>query len=381
MGIGKKKWGKTLLATSLSLGLASSSLFAGTMDAKAQTALDEVVKGKQTHSNSSLDLGIVNEDRLLESLIKQGVVSKNASTKQKQAALGHYLEIKGKESSNQLGKDPIAAKVKAADAKKQKKFKDHKGKKKDGPKIKDPKPVKEKKYKGDVRKDKVLVLAVEYSDFAHNNIKPSETDNYYSDYPLSHYEDMIFGDKGVKGPNGEKFVSMKQFYEQQSGGTYSVQGKAYGWLKVPGTAAFYGADATTGHDNVAPGGSKQLVVDTYNAALAAGIPLEDYDLEDPHDLDGDGNVLEPDGLVDHLMIIHSGVGQEAGGGSLGNDAIWSHRSAKFIDNDGLGQGKPGFYDYTMMPEDGATGVFAHEYGHDLGFRMSMTLFILELVKL
>ena len=37
------------------------------------------------------------------------------------------------------------------------------------------------------------------------------------------------------------------------------------------------------------------------------------------------NYLEPDGLVDHLMVIHSGVGEEAGGGSLGSDAIWSHR--------------------------------------------------------
>ncbi len=127
------------------------------------------------------------------------------------------------------------------------------------------------------------------------------------------------------------------------------------------------ADRTSGgHDNVAPGGSKQLVRDTYKAALAAGVPLENYDFEDPHDLDGDGNVLEKDGLVDHLMIIHSGVGQEAGGGSLGDNAIWSHRSASFYDLDGLGAGKPGFYDYTMMPEDGATGVFAHEYGHDLG---------------
>ena len=25
------------------------------------------------------------------------------------------------------------------------------------------------------------------------------------------------------------------------------------------------------------------------------------------------------------MIIHAGVGQEAGGGKLGDDAIWSHR--------------------------------------------------------
>jgi immune inhibitor A len=71
--------------------------------------------------------------------------------------------------------------------------------------------------------------------------------------------------------------------------------------------------ATGGHDNVNPGGAKQLVIDTYKAALAAGIPLQDYDLEEPHDLDGDSNFWEPDGLVDHLQIIHSGMGQKAGG--------------------------------------------------------------------
>jgi immune inhibitor A len=372
MGIGKNKWGKTLLATSLSLGLASSSLFAGTIDAKAQTALDEVLKGKHNHSHSGLDLAIVNEDRLLESLIKRGVISKDASAKQKEAALHEYLEVKGKNTESN-GNDPLASKAKASQAEKQQQFKEFNNGLLNGDGNKyghlkgNPKPVEETPYDGDVRKDKVLVLAVEYSDFEHNNIQPGETDNYYSDYPLEHYEDMIFGDEGVKGPNGEDLVSMKQFYEQQSGGTYSVQGNAYGWLKVPGTAEFYGADRSTGHDNVTPGGSKQLVVDTYAAAKAAGVPLEDYDLEDPHDLDGDGNVLEPDGLVDHLMIIHAGMGQEAGGGSLGDNAIWSHRSAKFFDPDGLGKGLPGFYDYTMMPEDGAVGVFAHEYGHDLGY--------------
>jgi immune inhibitor A len=372
--LGKKNtWGKTLLATSLSLGLASSSLFAGSMDVKAQTALDEVVKGKHNHSHSSLDIAIVNEDRLLESLIKRGVVSENASAKQKEEALHEYLELKGKETEAK-GNDPLASKAKASEAERQQKFKDFnngllngKGKK-NGHLKGNPDPVKESGYTGFVRKDKVLVLNVEYSDVPHNTIKEGETDNYYKDYNLGHYEDMIFGSNGVKGPNGEDFVSMKQFYEQQSGGSYTVEGKAYGWLKVPGTAAFYGADkGDGGHDNVTPGGSKQLVKDALIAAKAAGVPLQDYDQEDIHDLDGDGNLREPDGLVDHLMIIHAGMGQEAGGGSLGDNAIWSHRSATFYDPDGLGMGLPGFYDYTMMPEDGATGVFAHEYGHDLGY--------------
>lgn len=370
------------IKTSFSSVMLAGTLFAGfpSIDASSKdVGLIHKAEASSFSSNSSLDLAIVNEERLIESFIKQGLLSKNASEEVKQNFLKNYLELKGKQSKVKES-DPLAAKVKAAEAEKQSKFKDFNNGllngqgKKNGHLKGNPDPVKETTYTGEKREDKVLVLAVEYSDFAHNNIKPNETDNYYPDYPLEHFEDMIFGEDGVKGPNNEDFVSMKQFYEQQSGGTYSVDGKAFGWLKVPGTAAFYGADrANGGHDNVTPGGSKQLVVDTYKAALAAGIPLENYDLEDPHDFDGDGNLLEKDGLVDHLMIIHSGVGQEAGGGSLGDNAIWSHRSAKFVDLDGYDAsiqnpiGKPGFYDYTMMPEDGATGVFAHEYGHDLGY--------------
>ncbi|MEH7884006.1 immune inhibitor A domain-containing protein [Bacillus sp. JJ1609] len=366
---------KKVLKTSLSSVVLAGTLFAGFPGAYVPKELEVVHKAEaqKSHSHASLDLAIMNDEKLIESFIKRGLLSKDASDAEKQKFLKNYLALKGKTTDSKES-DPLAAKVKASQAEKQKNFKDFnngllngKGEKK-GHLKGNPDPVSETAYNGDKREDKVLVLAVEYSDFAHNNIKAGESDNYYKDYPLSHYEDMIFGENGVKGPNGENLVSMKQFYEQQSGGTYSVDGKAYGWLKVPGTAKFYGADrATGGHDNVTPGGSKQLVVDAYKAALAAGVPVEDYDLEDPHDLDGDGNLLEKDGLVDHLMIIHAGMGQEAGGGSLSDDAIWSHRSAKFVDLDGLGLGKPGFYDYTMMPEDGATGVFAHEYGHDLGY--------------
>lgn len=370
---------KKLLKTGLSTAIMAGTLFAGFPGNYASTSGGVLAKSPTTnsHSYSSLDLSVVNEDKLLDALIKRGVISKGASAAEKQKALQKYLDLKGKEDTVKTA-DPLAAKVKAGDAEKQRKFKDFNNGllngngNKNGQLKGNPDPVKEGTSPGIKKQGKLLTLTVEYSDVAHNNLSKDETDNYYSDYTLQHYEDMIFGENGVKGPNGETFVSQKQYYEQQSGGTYTINGKAYGWLKVPGTAAYYGADKASGHDNVTPGGSKQLVVDTYKAALAAGIPLQDYDLEDPHDFDGDGNFWESDGLVDHLQIIHAGMGQEAGGGSLGDNAIWSHRSAKFVDLDGFDDsiqhpiGKPGFYDYTMMPEDGATGVFAHEYGHDLG---------------
>ncbi|WP_433745248.1 immune inhibitor A domain-containing protein [Falsibacillus pallidus] len=363
---------KKNLKSSITSIMAASTLLLGipfTSTSFAKSIEESSIKPSYSHTSSTLDLALVNDERLLKSLIKQGKIPANASEAQKKIALQDYLAFKGKQVGA-VERDPLAPKAKAAEAKNHKKFKEKMKGKGDG-KLKGstapPKPVKESKSPGVASKGKLLTIMVEFADNPHNNIKPGDTDNYYTDYNTKHYEDMIFGENGVAGPNGEKLVSQKQFYEEQSGGTYTIDGQAYGWLKVPGTAAFYGADrGNGGHDNVAPGGSKKLVADTYASAIAAGIPLQDYDLEDPMDLDGDGNVNEPDGLVDHLQIIHSGVGQEAGGGAQGDDAIWSHSSSAFVDPDGLGKGLPGFYDYTMMPEDGATGVFAHEFGHDLG---------------
>ncbi|WP_026693182.1 immune inhibitor A domain-containing protein [Peribacillus kribbensis] len=357
----------------LSSVVVAGTLFTGFNGLASAASLDAVQKSKPyvSSAQSTLDLAIVNDEKIIQSLIKQGKIKANSSDAKKQQALKDYIELKGKDPGVKQ-KDPLAPKVKAAQAEKIQKFKadtsTNSGTLQGS--TAHPDPVKESPSPGIQKKGKLLTIMVEFSDLTHNQIKPDQTDNYYTDYNTKHYEDMIFGENGVKGPKGENLVSQKQFYEEQSGGTYTVEGQAYGWLKVPGTAAFYGADRTEGqgggHDNVTPGGAKQLVKDTYAAAQAAGIPLKDYDLEDPHDLDGDGNFWEPDGLVDHLQIIHSGMGQEAGGGAQGDNAIWSHRSAVFYDPDGLGAGVPGFYDYTMMPEDGASGVFSHEYGHDLG---------------
>jgi len=66
------------------------------------------------------------------------------------------------------------------------------------------------------------------------------------------------------------------------------------------------------------------------------------------------------------MVVHSSVGEEAGGGSLGGDAIWSHRwnlggvapitGSPVPAVDYWGEGTMYAYDYTIEPADGAAGV-------------------------
>ncbi|WML46661.1 immune inhibitor A [Neobacillus sp. PS3-34] len=162
--------------------------------------VDHALKVKaQTQSHSSLDLALVNDEKLIALLIKQGKVAANASDATKQKALKDYIALKGKELGSDQQNDPLAAKVKAADADKHNTFnaftENHNNGKLQGSKT-HPNPVSESPSPGVVKSGKLLTLMVEYSDLPHNNIKPNETDNYYPDYTPQHYEDMIFGGMG-----------------------------------------------------------------------------------------------------------------------------------------------------------------------------------------
>ncbi|MDF2699050.1 MAG: Secreted protease metal-dependent protease, partial [Haloplasmataceae bacterium] len=233
--------------------------------------------------------------------------------------------------------------------------------------------VNEEAIYGSVTTDRILVILIEYADYPSNNISPFETEMYYPEYTQEHYQDMIFGEDGYVGPNGESFKSMKQFYEEQSGGSYTIEGEVAGWYTAEGQAANYGGNIN-GNDN----DPRSLVYEALTQAAAdPTVDLTQYDVEDPYDMNDNGELREPDGIIDHLMVVHSGVGEEAGGGVLGEDAIWSHRwnlagAGRVVPipdttaNVDYWGGVMTAMNYTIEPEDGAMGVFAHEYGHDLG---------------
>ncbi|WP_029332061.1 immune inhibitor A domain-containing protein [Exiguobacterium oxidotolerans] len=333
-----------------------------------------------------MDLNTVDQERLLKVLQDRGVVSKASSAAEKQKAVQKYLD---KKSNGKPAAEHESEKAKEFDQKTKdfltkqkdqlakqlnKKHDNYKKGKKDGFVKVD--KAKQAKYNGDTRTDKVLVLLVEYSDFKHNNVVQEDGYMYSNDFNQKHYQDLMFGNKEFELFNGDKVKTFKQYYEEQSGGSYTVDGKVSNWLTVPGTAKDYGSDNPKGGNDNLPGakGPRGLVKDSLNAAVKSGINLAEYDQFDQYDMDGDGNLNEPDGLVDHLMIIHAGTGQEAGGGTLGDDAIWSHRwtldgvypVANTTAKADYWGGKMAAYDYTVQPEDGAVGVFAHEFGHDLG---------------
>ncbi|MBZ9686624.1 immune inhibitor A [Clostridium estertheticum] len=313
----------------------------------------------------TVDLAIANEDRLIEMLKKSGKIAQNATQEEALQVVRAYLKGMEKDAVGDPSKltteektalNKIKIEVQSKNPKQNKKFP----------------ATPSKTWDGKVKSDKILVLLEDFNDYKHNMITPDETDMYYKEYAQKHYQDMLFGKNGYAGPSGETLISMKQYYEQQSGGSYTVDGTVLGWYTAPNTAKYYGEDTATSHNKNA----KTFVYEGLKtAAKDASVNLADYDLEDPYDIDGDGNINEPDGIIDHLMVIHAGVGQEAGGGVLGDDSIWSHSSKLSTgpvaipgatSNSTNFGGKLAAYAYTIMPEDGNTGVFCHEFGHDLG---------------
>jgi immune inhibitor A len=273
------------------------------------------------------------------------------------------------------------------------------------------------------RTDRIFVVLVEYGNTGgiatpalsqapgpqHNQIPQPDraVDNntiWQADYNREHYEQMYF-------------TTMREFYRVQSSGRYSIGGQVTEWVKVPFNGSRYGANA------MGDAGAWTLIADAINTwtqdQLASGRTLDEvkaylaqFDTWDRYDYDKDGNFDEPDGYIDHFQIVHSGAGEETGGGTLGADAIWSHRWFAFYNWRGVagpaynkygglefggGWGAnpsrstsgssgasvgptranvtnaysatpTGFFvgDYTIQPENGGLGVFAHEFGHDLG---------------
>jgi len=217
------------------------------------------------------------------------------------------------------------------------------------------------------------------------------------------------------------FNRMVNYYQTQSSGRYTINGDVTEWVKVPFNGPRYGANT------LGDAAAWTLIADAVNVwtnqQLASGKTLAEvtaylktFDQWDRYDYDYDGNFDEPDGYIDHFQIVHSGAGEETGGGPLGSDAIWSHRWQAWYNRagvDGPSYNKDGGIefgggwganptgstvgsanaqiatpaaptratvtnahavnrtgvwvgDYTIQPENGGLGVFAHEYGHDLG---------------
>ncbi len=324
-----------------------------------------------------------NPEKIAASLVKRGVIPATASLREIEAAVESYLRLKMSGGGPDQNYNPLARKrVNAAEeALNAGSTSAIRGRKLGNTLSVPPSSPQWKSLAGT---GKLLVILVEFSNTPytwqpvegpqrteagplHNQIPvPDNTfDLWVPDFSAQHYEDMLFTPGGWTIPAGdyagERRGSMRDYFLEQSYGRYTVGGDVYGWYTVDKPEAYYGDDRPSGgHDNLLPGNRAALVEDTV-AVIGNAIDWEAYDA------DGDC-------LIDHPLFIHAGIDQSGGGGVQGDDALWAHSSSVFIklvDKPACLLGDYGLdgiylYNYTMMPEDGGVGVFAHEFGHDLG---------------
>lgn len=165
----------------------------------------------------------------------------------------------------------------------------------------------------------------------------------------SYFDNLLFS-------QNQGFNSMYDYFNEVSETRLNVTGTTGPrWYQSSKNMSYYGADGSRGIDS--------LNTDISSLVIEA-VQKADADINfAPYDLDGDG-------IVNHVIIIHAGHGQEDTGDT---DNIWSHSGSFTVINNNVQNEKgyltdDGVYikSYTMMSEYSKVGTFVHEFGHDLG---------------
>lgn len=142
--------------------------------------------------------------------------------------------------------------------------------------------------------------------------------------------------------NGEGYGgvgSFRDYFLDQSSGQLDIQTTVTPWVTVSQPKQYYNIDNTP-----------SLIAEALRQ-LDGQIDLRQFD-------------NDHDGILDGLIVIHAGHGQEATGDATD---IWSHSSTIYgMQYDGVQ-----VYRYTIEPEclhngPSTIGVFCHEFGHNLG---------------
>ena len=220
-----------------------------------------------------MDASLADEEKIIEMLKKEGKLSENATLEEAHAAFIVFME-----TFKQQNDEPLT-----------KLQKDLKARSKETLANDNMSTYGLENETDKVTNINVLAVMVEYNDVKHNSITPEESDMYYENYDKQHYQDMLFGDNGYTGPNGENLISLKQFYNEQSGGTLNINGTVTDWYSVSKNAAYYGessGESSGGSNDLRP---RELVMETLNnLANDPTIDLSEFDKIDRYDLDGDG---------------------------------------------------------------------------------------------
>lgn len=247
---------------------------------------------------------------------------------------------------------------------------------------------------------KLLILPVSFPDKGYDRFDGEPAQDAMN---RAYFQELLFAG-GARSPEAG---TLSHYYRHQSRGLYNITGDIFPVVQLDQPMHYYGrpvqnSDGSWRNDERAT----DLVIHALKAAYAAkpDFPWGDYDQWDPTDFDEDGNRDEPDGYLDHFVLIVAGKGQASCQGlyKLGEklnvnakpnaffslpqveqdcaDRLWPHR---FTLSQNLGKGPRrddqinarggmdignGLWvlDYNMQSEYTEVSTFIHEFGHSLG---------------
>jgi len=250
------------------------------------------------------------------------------------------------------------------------------------------------------RPHKLLILPVRFPDTGYERFAGDPAQGAKNQ---AYFQDLLF----AGGPENPSPGTLSHYYWHQSRGRYNVTGDIFTVVELESPLHYYGrpeqsSDGSWRNDERAT----ELVTDALEAASATDpdFPWSDYDQWDPEDFDGDGDRDEPDGYLDHFILIVAGKGQSSCHGlyKLGEklntnatasaffgltqseqdcaDRIWPHRFAlsQNLDAGPVVDGRMNVrggvdignglwvLDYNMQSEYTEPSTFIHEFGHSLG---------------
>ncbi|MEP5766181.1 MAG: M6 family metalloprotease domain-containing protein [Halieaceae bacterium] len=250
------------------------------------------------------------------------------------------------------------------------------------------------------RPHNMLVLPVRFADKSYDRFAghPDQEEKN-----RAYFQDLLF----AGGAAAPRAGTLSHYYRHQSRGLYNISGNIHPVVELARPLSHYGrpvqnSDGSWRSDERAT----DLVKDALYTAYSQNpdFPWQDYDQWDPTDFDSDGNLDEPDGYLDHFVLVIAGKGQASCQGlyklneklsinakpdaffSLNPaeqacaDRVWPHRAAM---KDNLEQGPSingktnprggidignGMWvlDYNMQSEYTDVSTFIHEFGHSLG---------------
>jgi M6 family metalloprotease-like protein len=250
------------------------------------------------------------------------------------------------------------------------------------------------------RPHRMLIVPVEFADVGFERYKgepaAAEKNRVY-------FQNLLFSPT-LRAP---REGTLTHYYYHQSKGRYIVTGQVLPIVKAPEPLEFYGkpiqnSDGQWRNDMRADTLVEQVMKAAY--ARNPSFAWKDFDVFDPQDYDGDKVYEEPDGYIDHLVLVYAGKAQSSCQRQFSLDQkfvesapatlydtlqdaerecarrIWPHRGA-LPANNGKGPTVEGFanrrggvpvtnalwaYDYNMQSEYTDISTFIHEFGHSIG---------------